>query len=36
MNLQTVKNRFGIIGNSEPLNRALDVAIQVAQQILLY
>ena len=30
MNLQTVKNRFGIIGNSEPLNRALDVAIQVA------
>ena len=31
MNLQTVKNRFGIIGNSEPLNRALDVAIQVAR-----
>ena len=30
MNLQTVKNRFGIIGNSESLNRALDVAIQVA------
>lgn len=30
MNLQTVKNRFGIIGNSEGLNRALDVAIQVA------
>ena len=30
MNLQTVKNRFGIIGNSEHLNRALDVAIQVA------
>ena len=30
MNLQTVKNRFGIFGNSESLNRALDVAIQVA------
>ncbi|MDA9666497.1 sigma-54 dependent transcriptional regulator, partial [bacterium] len=30
MNLQTVKNRFGIIGNSDVLNRALDVAIQVA------
>ena len=30
MNLQTVKNRFGIIGNSEQLNRALDVAVQVA------
>ena len=30
MNLQTVKNRFGIIGNSDGLNRALDVAIQVA------
>ena len=30
MNLQTVKNRFGIIGNSPALNRALDVAVQVA------
>ena len=30
MNLQTVKNRFGIIGNSDDLNRALDVAVQVA------
>ena len=30
MSLQTVKNRFGIIGNSEALNRALDVATQVA------
>ena len=30
MNLQTVKNRFGIIGNTEALNRALDVAVQVA------
>jgi transcriptional regulator with PAS, ATPase and Fis domain len=30
MNLQTVKSRFGIIGNSEALNRALDVAVQVA------
>ena len=30
MNLQTIKNRFGIIGNSNALNRALDVAVQVA------
>ena len=30
MNLQTVKNRFGIIGNTPALNRALDVAVQVA------
>ena len=30
MSLQTVKNRFGIIGNSDVLNRALDVAVQVA------
>ena len=30
MNLQTVKNRFGIIGNNDALNRALDVAVQVA------
>ena len=30
MNLQTVKNRFGIIGNAPALNRALDVAVQVA------
>ena len=30
MNLQTVKNRFGIIGNAPALNRALDVATQVA------
>ena len=30
MNLQTVKNRFGIIGNTDALNRALDVAVQVA------
>ena len=28
--LQTVKQRFGIIGNSEVLNRAIDIAIQVA------
>lgn len=28
--LQTVKQRFGIIGNSEGLNRAIDVAVQVA------
>ena len=28
--LQTVKQRFGIIGNSNALNRAIDVAVQVA------
>ncbi len=28
--LQTVKQRFGIIGNSEALNRAIDIAVQVA------
>jgi transcriptional regulator with PAS, ATPase and Fis domain len=28
--LQSVKNRFGIIGNATPLNHALSVAIQVA------
>lgn len=30
MELQSIKQRFGIIGNSRLLNRALDVAIQVA------
>ena len=30
MNLQEIKNRFGIIGNSALLDRALEVAIQVA------
>lgn len=30
MELQSIKQRFGIIGNSLLLNRALDVAIQVA------
>ncbi len=30
MNLTTVKQRFRIIGNSKGLNRALDIAIQVA------
>ena len=30
MNVQQVKQRFGIIGNSPLLNRALEVAIQVA------
>jgi len=30
MELQTIKQRFGIIGNSLLLNRAIDVAIQVA------
>ena len=28
--IQTVKQRFGIIGNSEGLNRAIDIAVQVA------
>ncbi len=30
MELQTIKNRFGIIGNSVSLNHALNVAVQVA------
>lgn len=30
MELQSIKNRFGIIGNSPPLNHALNVAVQVA------
>ncbi len=30
MELQSIKQRFGIIGNSHLLNRALDVAVQVA------
>src|SRR5919199_2229166 len=30
MELQSIKNRFGIIGNSPALNHALDVAIQVS------
>jgi len=30
MDIQTIKNRFGIIGNSPALNYALQVAIQVA------
>ncbi len=30
MNIQQVKQRFGIIGNSPGLNRALEVALQVA------
>ena len=28
--IQQVKLRFGIIGNAEALNRAIDIAIQVA------
>ncbi len=28
--LQSVKQRFGIIGNYEGLNRAIDIAVQVA------
>ena len=28
--LQQVKQRFGIIGNTEALSRAIDIAIQVA------
>lgn len=30
MNLQTIKQRFGIIGNSPALNHALKVAVQIA------
>src|ERR671928_1540295 len=30
MDIQSIKNRFGIIGNSPALNHALDVAVQVA------
>src|SRR6058998_2101681 len=30
MDLQSIKNRFGIIGNSPSLNHALDVAVQVS------
>ena len=30
MDVQKIKQRFGIIGNSEGLNRAIDVAAQVA------
>ncbi len=30
MDLQSIKNRFGIIGNSPSLNHALNVAVQVA------
>lgn len=30
MELQSIKQRFGIIGNSTGLNRALDIAVQVA------
>ncbi|MBN2486369.1 MAG: sigma-54-dependent Fis family transcriptional regulator [Bacteroidales bacterium] len=30
MNAQTIKQRFGIIGNSPGLNRAIEVAVQVA------
>ncbi|MBO7142579.1 MAG: sigma-54-dependent Fis family transcriptional regulator [Bacteroidales bacterium] len=30
MELQSIKQRFGIIGNDEKLNRALDIAAQVA------
>ncbi len=30
MNLQQIKQRFGIVGNAIPLNRALEVAAQVA------
>ncbi len=30
MELQSIKQRFGIIGNSPALNRAIDVASQVA------
>ena len=30
MDLQTIKQRFGVIGNSSSLERALDIAVQVA------
>src|SRR3989304_908234 len=30
MNIQDIKNRFGIIGNSPLLERAIDIAMQVA------
>ncbi|MDN5290523.1 MAG: hypothetical protein PWQ06_762 [Anaerophaga sp.] len=30
VNIQQIKQRYGIIGNSEALNRAIDVAVQVA------
>lgn len=30
MEIQTIKNRFGIIGNAPALNRAIEVAVQVA------
>ncbi|MFZ4771435.1 MAG: sigma 54-interacting transcriptional regulator, partial [Ferruginibacter sp.] len=30
MDIQSIKNRFAIIGNSPTLNHALNVAIQVA------
>lgn len=30
MNIQQIKQRFGIIGNSLPLNRAIETAIQIA------
>ncbi len=30
MEIQTVKQRFGIIGNSDSLNRAIDLSLQVA------
>ena len=30
MELQAIKNRFGIIGNATELNYALGVAVQVA------
>lgn len=30
MDIQLIKQRFGIIGNSEHLNRAIDIAVQVA------
>ncbi|MDD3860361.1 MAG: sigma 54-interacting transcriptional regulator, partial [Bacteroidales bacterium] len=30
MDLQSIKQRFEIIGNASGLNRALDIAVQVA------
>ena len=31
LDLFAIKQRFGIIGNSEPLNRAIEMAVKVAQ-----
>ena len=30
MDIQSIKQRFGVIGNAHALNRAIDIAVQVA------